>query len=232
MDSVLSQQIEHSNALIWAHARIYRSKRELQADKTAYVYRVACRDWRGAPICDIKRSFHLHRLPDYDPSERAAEPINVHKLWGREQLHDYKVIIGLVPWIGAYGAFWLVWEALSDRSLRAELENLRSDIQLHQNKLSEVNADHETLSLAQEDVEWLDEKIYTLKAIERSAYCSAALFTLWNGWGAIAILDPPVLRPIPGWLWGGSTVTLLALSFASPLWRPRSYFNAMCDFFE
>jgi hypothetical protein len=117
-----SQWVEHSNALLSAHARICRGNEGLKANKAAFVYRVALRE-QSSWYCEIARSMHLNRDPAYDPAKRPSERICPEVTSSEDLLSCAGAALSLLlfSFVGVYGAVRLFRQGLADRSLHQEL---------------------------------------------------------------------------------------------------------------
>lgn len=209
----LSQWVEHTNNLLWAHARIHRGDDRLRENKAAFVYRVAVRE-NTTPLSEIARLSHLHKAPD--PSE----------LQDRGKLMEAAFPAGgwlaclLSPFAGVYGAARLVRQGVADRSLRHELAQLKSEIERNESIVAGLVERKEegsqcveymfpcgdysynancAVRIALADIRWIDNKIDTLVEVERLGYSSALALTCWNLAGALALYS--LFRPLLSGRW-------------------------------
>jgi hypothetical protein len=209
----LSQWVEHTNHLLWAHARIHRGDQGLKANNAAFVHRVAVRE-NTTPLSEIGRLFHLHEAPD--PSllrdrGRRMEALFPASGW---------LACLLSPIVGVYGAARLLRQGLADRSLRHELTQLRSEIERSESIVADLVERKEEGSQCVEyifpcgdysyyangagrvalwDIQWIENKIAALTDVERLCYSSACALFSWNLVGAFALYS--ALRPLPSGRW-------------------------------
>jgi hypothetical protein len=136
--SKLSQWIEHSNAILQAHARIYRSNEGLRADETALIFQASLRT-SGSFLSHFSGAFHLNRRCQHEQAMDPAAPIDLKRAKFEDCfIGSWAIALLLVPVTGVYGAVQLFKEASTDRSLCEELERLRDEISSHCTAIAEI----------------------------------------------------------------------------------------------
>lgn len=138
--SKLSQWVEHSNALLCAHAQIYRSEKGLRADETALIFQASLQT-SGSYFSDVGRTFHLYHRPfDETPMDSVA-PVDLTRAQ-HQGLFPGSGVVGLLlaPIAGLYGVVPLLKQALADRALRGELDRLKSEIEKREGLLNQITS--------------------------------------------------------------------------------------------
>lgn len=196
--SQAAQWVEHTNDLLWAHARIHRGDQGLRDCASAFACRVAMRE-SATPLSEggrlasllapVTGVYSALRLVRHGWEGRALR----HELTQlKREIEDHQGVVSrLTERKGSHG-FTEYHFPCGDHSYYA----------------------NGALRIAADDIDWINAKSRRLSETERLSYSSALALTAWNLTGALGLYS--LFRPLPSGRWllcaGGAAAATTGLT--------------------